>query len=60
MLHSFLVKRVIGMPGDHHPAAQQNGLPEWHAQNESYVVHKQWMPDGYRDNFPSSRAIRVT
>ena len=41
------------MPGDHirlrNRTVYLNGMP----QNESYVVHKQWMPDGYRDNFPS-------
>ena len=49
----FLVKRVIGMPGDHvrlrNRTVYLNGMP----MNESYVVHKQWIPDGYRDNFPA-------
>ena len=57
----FLVKRVIGLPGDHirlrNKMVYVNGEP----LKESYVVHKQWMPDGYRDNFPnrqgSSREI---
>ncbi|MGZ4895887.1 MAG: signal peptidase I [Candidatus Angelobacter sp.] len=51
----FLVKRVIGMPGDHirlrDKTVYVNGIP----LQESYVVHKQWMPDGYRDNFPNQR-----
>jgi signal peptidase I len=51
----FLVKRVIGMPGDHirlhDKAVYVNGEP----LNESYVIHKQWMPDGYRDNFPNQQ-----
>ncbi len=51
----FLVKRVIGLPGDHvrlrDKAVYVNGEP----LRESYVVHKQWMPDGYRDNFPNKQ-----
>jgi signal peptidase I len=49
----FLVKRVIGMPGDHVRLRDKlvyvNGSP----LQENYAVHKQWMPDGYRDNFPN-------
>jgi len=51
----FLVKRVIGLPGDHirlrNKMVYVNGEP----LKESYVVHKQWIPDGYRDNFPSQQ-----
>lgn len=51
----FLVKRVIGMPGDHIRLRDKivyvNGQP----LQENYAVHKQWMPDGYRDNFPNQR-----
>jgi signal peptidase I len=51
----FLVKRVIGLPGDHvrlrDKAVYVNGEP----LQENYVVHKQWMPDGYRDNFPNKQ-----
>jgi len=51
----FLVKRVIGLPGDRvrlrDKAVYVNGEP----LQESYVVHKQWMPDGYRDNFPNKQ-----
>lgn len=51
----FLVKRVIGLPGDHirlrNKMVYVNGEP----LKESYVVHKQWMPDGYRDNFPNQQ-----
>ena len=49
----FLVKRVIGLPGDHirlrNKMVYVNGEP----LKENYVIHKQWMPDGYRDNFPN-------
>jgi signal peptidase I len=51
----FLVKRVIGLPGDHirlrNKIVYVNGVP----LHESYAIHKQWMPDGYRDNFPSQQ-----
>jgi signal peptidase I len=49
----FLVKRVIGLPGDHirlrDKAVYVNGAP----LHESYAIHQQRMPDGYRDNFPN-------
>jgi len=51
----FLVKRVIGMPGDHirlrNKIVYVNGNP----LQENYAIHKQWLPDGYRDNFPNQR-----
>src|SRR6476619_339803 len=51
----FLVKRVIGLPGDHirlrNKMVYVNGEP----LKESYVIHKQWIPDGYRDNFPNQQ-----
>jgi len=51
----FLVKRVIGGPGDRirlrNKTVYVNGVP----QHESYVIHRQWMPDLYRDNFPSQQ-----
>ncbi len=49
----FLVKRVIGVPGDHirlrNKIVYVNGV----AQRESYVTHKTWGSDPYRDNFPA-------
>lgn len=49
----FLVKRVIGLPGDH--LRMRNGVVYVNgaALHETYAIHKQWMPDAYRDNFPS-------
>jgi len=48
----FLVKRVIGVPGDRirlrNRTVYLNGVP----QRESYVIHRQWNLDPYRDNFP--------
>ena len=52
----FLVKRVIGLPGDRvrlrNKTVYVNGAP----LQESYVIYRQWLPDGYRDNFPARRA----
>jgi signal peptidase I len=49
----FLVKRVIGLPGDrihlHDKIVYLNGEP----QAEDYVIHAQHFLDGYRDNFPT-------
>jgi signal peptidase I len=51
----FLVKRVIGMPGDHVRLRDRIVYVNDNPLQESYAVHKQWMPDGYRDNFPNQR-----
>jgi signal peptidase I len=51
----FLVKRVIGMPGDHIRLRDKTVYVNGNPLQESYAVHKQWMPDGYRDNFPNQR-----
>jgi signal peptidase I len=52
----FVVKRVIGVPGDHirmrNRVVYVNGSP----LRESYVIHKQWPADGYRENFPSPQS----
>jgi signal peptidase I len=49
----FLVKRVIGLPGDrihlHNKTVYLNGEP----LQENYVIHAQLFLDGYRDNFPT-------
>jgi signal peptidase I len=49
----FLVKRVIGLPGDHirlrNKIVYVNGV----ALQERYTIHRQAMPDSYRDNFPA-------
>ena len=51
----FLVKRVIGMPGDHVRLRDKIVYVNGEPLQETYAVHKQWMPDGYRDNFPNQR-----
>ena len=52
----FLVKRVIGLPGDHIRLRNRTVYVNGEPLQESYVVHKQWMPDGYRDNFPNQQS----
>jgi len=49
----FLVKRVIGLPGDHVRLRNKTVYVNGVALRESYAIHRQPMPDGYRDNFPS-------
>lgn len=55
-----LVKRVIGIPGDHihlrHGIVYRNG----EALNEPYVIHRGTYEDPYRDNFPSASADGAT
>src|SRR3954453_10444203 len=51
----FLVKRVIGMPGDHIRLQDKIVYVNGNPLQENYAIHKQWMPDGYRDNFPNQR-----
>lgn len=51
----FLVKRVIGMPGDHIRLRDKVVYVNGNPLQEKYAIHKQWMPDGYRDNFPNQR-----
>src|ERR1051326_1801079 len=51
----FLVKRVMGMPGDHIRLRDKIVYVNGNPLQENYAIHKQWMPDGYRDNFPNQR-----
>ncbi|HEY1937040.1 MAG TPA: signal peptidase I [Candidatus Angelobacter sp.] len=51
----FLVKRVIGLPGDHIRLRDRMVYVNGEPLHESYAIHKQWMPDGYRDNFPNQQ-----
>ncbi len=48
----FLVKRVIGLPGDHVRLRNKTVYVNGVALQERYTVHRQGMPDVYRDNFP--------
>jgi signal peptidase I len=49
-----VVKRVIGLPGDHihlkNGSVYRNGQP----LSESYAVYEPAYPDNFRDNFPTS------
>ena len=49
----FLVKRVIGMPGDHIRLRDKTVYINDEPLHENYVVHAQHFIDGYRDNFPN-------
>jgi len=49
----FLVKRVIGVPGDRIRLRSKIVYVNGVAQHESYVIHRTWIPDPYRDNFPA-------
>jgi signal peptidase I len=51
----FLVKRVIGMPGDHIRLRNKEVYVNGEPLQESYAIHQQHMLDGYRDNFPNQR-----
>lgn len=47
------VKRIVGVPGDHIRFQEQRLFLNGKPIEESYALHKQGMPDPYRDNFPS-------
>lgn len=49
----FLVKRVIGMPGDHIRMHDKMVYVNGEPLQENYVIHAQLFIDGYRDNFPT-------
>jgi signal peptidase I len=51
----FLVKRVIGLPGDHVRLRNKTVYVNGEQLTESYAIHEQRMADGYRDNFPAQR-----
>jgi signal peptidase I len=51
----FLVKRVIGLPGDHIRMRDKAVYVNGKRLQESYAIHGQRAADGYRDNFPAQR-----
>ena len=51
----FLVKRVIGLPGDHIRLRDRVVYVNGQRLQESYAIHGQRAADGYRDNFPAQR-----
>ena len=48
-----IVKRVIGIPGDHIKIVEKTVSINGAALREPYVIHKSPYPDSYRDNLPS-------
>ncbi len=53
----FLVKRVIGVPGDHIRLRDKTVYLNGEPLQESYVIHAQRFFDGYRDNFPAQNGL---
>src|SRR5215471_6160469 len=51
----FLVKRVIGLPGDHIRLRDKAVYVNGQRLQENYAIHGQRAADGYRDNFPAQR-----
>ncbi len=47
-----LVKRVIGLPGDHLRLHSGRVFINGHALSEPYAVYRPSPPDNFRDNFP--------
>lgn len=47
-----LVKRVIGMPGDHLRLRDRHVFIDGRVLDEPYAVYRPGPPDNYRDNFP--------
>jgi len=50
--NTYLVKRVIGMPGDHLRLIGGRVFINGVALGEPYAVYRPSRPDNYRDNFP--------
>jgi signal peptidase I len=48
-----LVKRVIGLPGDHIYLRNNRVFVNGRALKEPYAVYRASLPDGYRDEFPN-------
>jgi signal peptidase I len=49
----MLVKRVVGLPGDHIRMVNKQLYLNGRTVNEPYVKHSSSYADSYRDNFPS-------
>jgi signal peptidase I len=47
-----LIKRVIGLPGDHLRLHTGQVLINGHALSEPYAIYRPSPPDNFRDNFP--------
>ena len=55
----FIVKRVIGIPGDRIHLREGQLYRNGETLNEPYILHKRGNYDPYRDNFPSIAAARA-
>ena len=55
----FLVKRIVGMPGDRIKVVRKQLYINGSASTESYAVYKTDYVDPYRDNFPSAPNVRI-
>ena len=51
-----LVKRVVGLPGDHLRLRDGHVVLDGSPLAEPYAVYTQAQPDGFRDDFPSMRS----
>ena len=51
-----LVKRVIGLPGDHLRLHEGRVYINGHALTEPYAIYRPSPPDNFRDNFPRLQA----
>ena len=49
----YVVKRVIGVPGDRIRAAGWRGLSQWRDDSIRRIVIRNGTYNGYRDNFPA-------
>jgi signal peptidase I len=49
----YVVKRIIGIPGDRIHLREGIVYRNGEKLNEPYVMHKVGIPDSYRDNFPA-------
>jgi signal peptidase I len=52
-----LVKRVVGLPGDHVRLRDGHVFIDGHAIPEPYAVFRPAAPDGYRDEFPRLSSV---
>ncbi|HZD94499.1 MAG TPA: signal peptidase I [Candidatus Sulfotelmatobacter sp.] len=55
----YLVKRIVGVPGDHLRLHDGNVYLNDVRQNEPYVTVRNGIPDAYRDEFPSYSAEAI-
>ncbi len=52
-----LIKRVVGMPGDHIRLHDNHVYINGRALDEPYAIYRPGAPDPFRDNFPHLQAV---